>query len=1208
MNAPLSDAVRRALTEVTLDDKWTLDRGRAYMSGTQALLRLAMLQHQRDRLAGLNTAGFISGYRGSPLGAVDQTAWKARKHLERHNVRFQPGLNEDLAATSVWGTQQLNLFEGAKVDGVFSMWYGKGPGVDRCGDVFKHANAAGTSRHGGVLALAGDDHGAKSSTLPHQSDHIFKACMMPVLFPATVQEYLDLGLHGFAMSRYAGVWVAMKTVTEVVEASASVVVDPARVDIQLPADFRMPPGGLNIRWPDAALDMEARLLDYKLYAALAYCRANRLNHTVIDSPHARFGIVASGKAFLDARQALADLGLDDATCADIGIRLFKCGMVWPLEATAIRGFAEGLEEILVVEEKRQLLEYQLKEELFSWIGTGKRIPRVIGKFDEKDGGEWAVPQGNWILPAHFEFSPAIVAKAIAQRIGKLELPADIRARMQARLAIIEAKEKALARPRVVSERKPWFCSGCPHNTSTNLPEGSRGVAGIGCHYMVVWMDRNTSTYTQMGGEGVPWIGQAPFTNEKHIFANLGDGTYFHSGSLAVRAAVAAGVRITYKILFNDAVAMTGGQPTDGQITAPLITQQMAAEGVQKIVIVTDEPEKYDATSELVHTAVNAHGATGNAWKLAPGVTVHHRDELERIQRELREYPGVSVLIYDQTCASEKRRRRKKNTPEKVAFPDPARRVVINDLVCEGCGDCSVKSNCLSVEPLETEFGRKRQINQSSCNKDYSCLKGFCPSFVTVEGGKLRKGKASTAGTVPDLPQPTVASLRERGSYGIVITGVGGTGVVTIGQLLGMAAHLEGKGVSVLDMAGLAQKGGAVFSHVQIAPRQQDLFATRIAMGDADVLLGCDLVVTSSNEALSKVHTNRTRALVNTSESPTADFVRNPDWQFGSPSLAQQVREAVGDSECAFVDANALATALMGDAIYTNPFMLGYAWQKGWLPLAYETMVRAIEINGVAVDNNRKAFEWGRYAAHDPEAVRRTVFPDNVVELRRFSSSLEELVARRVEFLTGYQNAKYAQRYADLVERVRKVESDRLQSSKLAEAVARNYFRLLAYKDEYEVARLHSDPAFRARIAAQFEGDYSLNFHLAPPLLSKIDPDTGHPRKKRYGPRMMTAFSILAKLKGLRGTPLDLFGRTAERRTERQLIAEYEGLVDELLAKLDRDNHAVALQLAALPAEIRGFGHVKESNLQTARARWTELLARFRGQQVAQVIRMPSRAA
>ncbi len=1208
MNAPLSEAVRHALAEVTLDDKWTLDRGRAYMSGTQALIRLMMLQHQRDQLAGLNTAGFISGYRGSPLGGVDQTAWKARKHLERHQVIFQPGLNEDLAATSVWGTQQVNMYEGAKVDGVFGMWYGKGPGVDRCGDVFKHANAAGTSPHGGVLALAGDDHGAKSSTLPHQSDHIFKACMMPVLFPATVQEYLDIGLHGFAMSRYAGVWVGMKTVTEVVEASASVIIDPERLDIQLPADFAMPPGGLNIRWPDGALEMEARLLDYKLYAALAYCRANKLNHTVVDSPHARFGIVSSGKAYLDTRQALADLGLDEQTCHDIGIRLFKCGMVWPLEATAIRAFAEGLEEILVVEEKRQFLEYQLKEELFSWIGTGKRIPRVIGKFDEKDGGEWAVPQGNWILPAHYEFSPAIVAKAIAQRIGKLELPADIRARMQARLAIIDAKEKALARPRVITERKPWFCSGCPHNTSTKLPEGSRGVAGIGCHFMAIWMDRNTSTYTQMGGEGVPWIGQAPFTQEKHIFANLGDGTYFHSGSLAVRAAVAAGVRVTYKILFNDAVAMTGGQPTDGQITAPRITQQMAAEGVTKIVIVTDEPEKYDAAHEIDQSAVNAHGATGDAWKLAPGVTVHHRDELEKVQLELREFPGVSVLIYDQTCASEKRRRRKKNTKEKTAFPDPARRVVINELVCEGCGDCSVKSNCLSVEPLETEFGRKRQINQSSCNKDYSCLRGFCPSFVTVEGGTMRRGKA-TVGRIPDLPQPTIASLRPRGAYGIVITGVGGTGVVTIGQLLGMAAHLDGKGVSVLDMAGLAQKGGAVFSHVQIAPTQTDLFATRIAMGEADVVLGCDLIVTSSNEALSKMQAGRTRAVVNTSESPTADFVRNPNWQFGTPNLSQQVRNAVGaDGDCMLVDANGLATALMGDAIFTNPFMLGFAWQKGWLPLAYETMVRAIEINGVAVEANRQAFEWGRFAAHDADAVRRAAFPDNVVELKRFSSSLDELVAKRIDFLTGYQNAKYAQRYADLVERVRKVESDRLQSAKLAEAVARNYFRLLAYKDEYEVARLHTDPAFHAKIAARFEGDYKLNYYLAPPLLSETDTNTGQPRKKRYGPWMLTAFSLLARLKGLRGTPLDIFGRTAERRTERQLIGEYEALVDELLGELDRDNHAVAVQLAALPDEIRGYGYIKENNLKSARVKWTELLARFRGQHVAQVIRMPTKAA
>jgi indolepyruvate ferredoxin oxidoreductase len=658
--------------------------------------------------------------------------------------------------------------------------------------------------------------------------------------------------------------------------------------------------------------------------------------------------------------------------------------------------------------------------------------------------------------------------------------------------------------------------------------------------------------------------------------------------------------------------MTGGQPTDGQITAPQITQQMHAEGVRKIVIVTDDPAKYDATSELDHSAVNAHGATGDAWKLAPGVTVHHRDELDRIQRELREYPGVSVLIYDQTCASEKRRRRKKNTPEKTVFADPARRVVINDLVCEGCGDCSVKSNCLSVEPLETEFGRKRTINQSSCNKDYSCLNGFCPSFVTVEGGKLRKGKAAATATMPQLPEAAVPAMKVSGTYGLVVTGVGGTGVVTIGQLLGMAAHLEGRGVSVLDMAGLAQKGGAVFSHVQIAPTPADLYATRIAMGEADVLLGCDLIVTTSNEAMSKIQSGKTRAVVNTAESPTADFVRNPDWQFGGGNLAQQVRDAVGsDDACTFVDANSLATALMGDAIYTNPFMLGFAWQKGWIPLAHETMVRAIELNAVAVDANKKAFEWGRYAAHDVEAVRRIALPDtanNVVELKRFASSLEDIVARRAEFLTGYQNAAYAKRYADLVERVRRVESDRLQSGQIAEAVARSYFKVLAYKDEYEVARLHADPAFSARIASQFEGDYKLNFHLAPPLLSRPDPVTGKARKRQFGPWMMPVFRVLAKGKGLRGTALDLFGYTAERRGERELIVEYEALVEEILTRLTAENQAVALELAGLPQEIRGFGHVREANLRVAKTRWTALLARLRGQATAQVIRMPQKAA
>ncbi len=1187
MNAPLDDGLRHALEQASLEDKWTRDRGRIYLSGTQALVRLLMLQRQRDLLDGLNTAGFLTGYRGSPLGGVDMTAMRARAHLERHHVRFQPGVNEDLAATAVWGTQQVNMFAGAKYDGVFAMWYGKGPGVDRCGDVFKHGNAAGTGPKGGVLVAVGDDHGAKSSTLAHQSDHILKACLIPVLFPASIQEYLDLGLHAYAMSRYAGVWVGFKCVTEVVEASASVIVDPERVSIRLPEDFVPPPGGLNIRWPDTPLAQEARLLDYKLYAALAYCRHNRLNRTEIDSPNARFGIVASGKAYLDTRQALVDLGLDEQACRRVGIRLFKCAMVWPLEAQTIRDFAEGLTEILVVEEKRQVIEYQLKEELFQWIAAGKRVPRVIGKFDEKDGGEWAVPRGNWILPAADEFSPAIVAKAIAARIGKLELPPDVRAGIQARLAVIAASEQATAQIDHTPERVPFFCSGCPHNTSTRVPEGSRAVAGIGCHYMVVWMDRDTATFTQMGGEGVPWIGQAPFTSEPHIFANLGDGTYFHSGYLAIRAAVAAKVPITYKILYNDAVAMTGGQPVDGLLDVPQLTRQVAAEGVKRIVVVTDEPGKF-----------------GTRAPFAEGVTIYPREQLDQVQRELREYPGVSVLVYDQTCANEKRRRRKRG-----AYPDPARRVVINELVCEGCGDCSVQSNCLSVEPHETEFGRKRRINQSSCNKDFSCLNGFCPSFVTVEGGGLRKPRAAEA-TLPDLPEPQVPELVPGRSYGIVITGVGGTGVVTVGQLIGTAAHLEDRGVSVLDMAGLAQKGGAVYSHVRLAVSADDLFATRIATGEADLLLGCDLIVSASHEALSKIRPGRTRAVVNTAESPTAEFVHNPDWQSGAPALEQRIAEAIGaEGDCARVDAQALATALMGNAIYTNPFMLGFAWQRGWLPLRHESLMRAIELNGTAVEANQRAFAWGQAAAHDAAAVRRSAFPAQVLEFKRTSGSLAELVARRVEFLAGYQNAAYARKYSELVERVRRVESDRLNgSTKLAEAVARYYFKLLAYKDEYEVARLHSDAGFRQSIAAQFEGPYRLNFYLAPPILARRDPRTGIARKRRFGGWLTSVFSVLARFKFLRGTPLDPFGYSLERRTERALIGEYESVIDEVLTRLDARNHALAVELACLPEHIRGFGHVKAASLEAARAQREQLLARLRGQQPARVIPIHPRAA
>jgi indolepyruvate ferredoxin oxidoreductase len=1220
MNAPISPALRAALQNVSLDDKYSLDQGRAFMSGTQALIRLLMLQRQRDALAGLNTAGFLTGYRGSPLGGVDQTAWKAKKYLKDNHIHFQPGLNEDLAATSVWGTQQVNMYNGAKYDGVFGMWYGKGPGVDRCGDVFKHANAAGTSKHGGVLVMCGDDHSAKSSTLPHQSDHILKACMIPVLYPAGVQEYLDMGLHGYAMSRYAGLWVGMKVVTDIVEASASVMVDPQRVNIVLPTDFALPPDGLNIRWPDTPLQQEARLLDYKAYACLAYARANKLNDIVIDSPHAKLGLVASGKAYLDARQALEDLGLDARTCAQIGLRVYKCGMVWPLESQGIQQFAQGLQEILVIEEKRQILEYQLKEELYNFP-DGQR-PRVIGKFDEK--GEWAMPHGQWLLPAHYEFSPAMVAKAIAARIldgaVKFDLSSDVRARIQARLTIIEAKEKALAQPRVQVERKPYFCSGCPHNTSTRVPEGSRAVAGIGCHYMAVWMDRSTETFTQMGGEGVPWIGQAPFTNEKHIFANLGDGTYYHSGYLAIRAAVAANVPITYKVLFNDAVAMTGGQPVDGQITAPQITQQVYAEGVRKIVIVTDEPEKYDAVSELDHSAVNAKGATGDAWKLAPGVTVHHRDKLDDIQRELREYPGVSVLVYDQTCASEKRRRRKQNKPDKIVFPDPPRRTVINEAVCEGCGDCSVQSNCLSVEPLETEYGRKRQINQSTCNKDFSCLKGFCPSFVTVEGGTLKKGKGSSGqAEMPTLPEPAVPSL-EQGNYGILTTGVGGTGVVTVGQLLGMAAHLEGKGLSVLDMAGLAQKGGAVMSHVQLAKTPEHLFATRIAMGEADLVLGCDSITTASNEALSKMRAGMTRVVLNSAESPTADFVTNRNWQFPGASNQHDIAQALGGTaHLSVVDANALATQLLGDSIYSNPFVLGYAWQKGWVPLTEASLLRAIELNGMQIEANKKAFAWGRFAAHDLEAVKRIAQPQgNVVELKRMTKGLDELIADRTQFLTAYQNAKYAAQYTALVDKVRRAEEKLWLSPSpqpspasgrgseqqtLTQAVARYYFKLMAYKDEYEVARLYTQTGFAEKVAAQFEGDYTLNFYLAPPLLAKKD-SQGRLIKQRYGPWIMHAFKLLAKFKSIRGTALDVFGKTAERRTERALITEYVQMIGTVLTKLDAANYATAVELASIPDEIRGFGHVKEAAVHAARNKQALLMQALS----AKVIEMKRAAA
>ncbi|WP_031373647.1 indolepyruvate ferredoxin oxidoreductase family protein [Lysobacter antibioticus] len=1198
-------------TDYSLDHKYTRQEGRIYLSGVQALVRLPLMQRLRDQAAGLNTAGFISGYRGSPLGGFDLELWRARKYLEASGVKFTPGLNEDLGATMVWGTQQTNLFPGAKVEGVYGMWYGKGPGVDRTGDVFKHANAAGTSKYGGVLALAADDHACRSSTLPHGSEGEFTSAMMPILNPAGVQDILDMGLIGWAMSRFTGRWVGFKTIAETVESSASVDVNPLALQIVTPDDFVMPPGGLSIRWPDPPMDQEMRLHQYAVKAAQAFARANGIDRTVIDSPNARLGIITTGKSYLDVLQALEYLGLDERACSDLGIRVYKVGMTWPLEPVGLRAFARGLDDILVVEEKHAFIESQMKESMYNW--DGERRPSIVGKYDES---------GEWILPSTGELTPARIAGVIARRIQRFHNSEH----MENVLRWMAEKESELALPRASFPRVPHYCSGCPHNTSTVVPEGSRALGGIGCHYMVTWMDRDTNTFTHMGGEGVTWSGQSAFTDTEHVFQNLGDGTYFHSGSLAIRQSVATGVNITYKILYNDAVAMTGGQPVDGTLSVPQIAHQVRSEGVHTIVLLSDDIAKW------------------NKREIFPSdMEFHDRKELDAVQKRLREVKGTSVLIFDQTCATEKRRRRKRGK-----MVDPQKRVMVNTLVCEGCGDCGKKSFCVSVLPKETEFGRKREIDQSNCNKDYSCVNGFCPSFVTVEGGGLKKKKGSSAkDRLQNLPAPQLPALDT--PWNILITGVGGTGVVTIGALLGMAGHLEGKGASVLDQTGLAQKGGAVTTHIRIAKTPADIHAVRIAAGEADLVLGCDMVVVNDYWALSKVRAGRSAVVLNTYEAMPGTFTTRPDMQFPAADIVAAVRQALGGEEPLLVDATQLATALLGDAIATNLFILGYAWQRALVPISFDALMRAVELNGAAIEMNKTAFAWGRLAAIDPKAVAEaaglvrnaptaaeatphalphlapgewegnewgaTSAPratrnedelrhvpanadsDNVAFLPlddlRLSRSLDELISRRIAFLTDYQDANYAKRYADFVAKVRAAEQAKAPgSTDLAEAVARYSFKLMAYKDEYEVARLYTSGDFQRKLEQQFDGDYKLKFHLAPPLLAKKD-DQGRLIKQEFGPWVFTAFKWMAKLRKLRGSKLDIFGYTEERKMERQLIADYEQTVTGLLATLDGGNVDLAAEIASVPEHIRGYGHVKEAHLHKAKEREAELLKEYR---------------
>jgi indolepyruvate ferredoxin oxidoreductase len=1136
----------------SLDDKYTRTTGVIYLSGLQALVRLLLVQRQRDAAAGLNTAGFVSGYRGSPLGGLDRELWRAQPHLDAHQVRFRPGVNEDLAATAIWGSQQVNLFPGARHDGVFAMWYGKGPGVDRSGDVFRHANASGTSRHGGVLVVAGDDHAARSSTLPHQSEHNFIAAMMPVLHPAGVQELLDYGVVGFAMSRFSGCWVALKATAELLDSAATVDADPARVQAVIPSGLDLPEGGLGTRWPDWPLEQELRLQRHKVYAALAFAAANQLDRVVLDSPRPRFGIITTGKSYLDVRQALGDLGIDERAAADIGLRLYKVGMPWPLEEQGARAFARGLEEVLVVEEKRPVMETQLLAQLYNWDPQVR--PRVVGKFDE---------QGNWLLPAAGELTAAQIARVIGERLRRLAPDTA----MTVRLRALSPPEPPPAFVPTGMQRLPYFCSGCPHNTSTRVPEGSRALAGIGCHYMALWMDRSTATFTQMGGEGAAWIGQAPFTDTAHVFQNMGDGTYFHSGLLAIRAAVAAGVNITYKLLYNHAVAMTGGQPLDGELTVAQIAQQVSGEGVRRIAVVGEGVE-----------------ARRSRAGFPPGVTFHERRELDALQRELREYPGVSVLIYDQMCAAEKRRRRKRGR-----LPDPAKRVFINEWVCEGCGDCGAVSNCLSLAPLETEFGRKRTINQDSCNKDYSCINGFCPSFVTVHGGELRRAARSSA-NVGALPAPRVPE--PSGVHGIVIAGVGGTGVVTVSAVLGMAAHLDGRFATTIDQTGLAQKFGAVMSHVRIAATAEAIHAPRIPAGHADLLIAGDLLVGAGAESLSKLSLGRSAAVINTDTDMPAAFIRDRDLVLPDCAMREAIEDAVRPGSAWFVPASQLAQALLGDSIAGNFFLLGYAWQKALVPVSEGAILEAIALNGVAVEQNREAFGWGRCAAHDADSVARRA---GIGPVPVAPPSLKATVARRAGYLQAYQDEAYAHRYENLVHLVEQAERGVVGDGALplAEAVARGYFRLLAYKDEYEVARLFTGTQFLDGVRQQMQGPIRLRFHVAPPLLARRDPFSGRPRKIEIGAWILPAFRVLARLRFLRGTALDPFRFGADRRLERQLIAWYEGLIEEIVPALRPRNHALAVEIASAAEDIRGFGYVKAAAADATRSRVEGLISRLR---------------
>ena len=1126
--------------DITLNDRFDLTKKQVLLNGTQALVRLMLMQKERDRAAGLNTAGYVTGYRGSPLGAVDLWMGRSKKVLEPNDIKFHPGLNEDLAATALWGSQQAELRGEGTHDGVFGLWYGKGPGVDRTGDVMRHANMAGTSPHGGVLMAMGDDHTGESSTVLHQSDWAMVDAYIPVLSPAGVQEILDYGIYGYGLSRFAGVWAGLKVMKDTVEATSVVDGDPNRMQLVTP-DFDMPDGGLNIRLADQPVPQEARMIDYKRFAAEAYARANRIDQRKWGKPGAKIGFVAAGKNWLDLVHAMGLLGIDEAEAERLGLTTYKVGQTFPLDMESFHEWAEGLDLIVVVEEKRKLMEVQIKEAIFD-DRDGRRV------YGWHKGDTWENGRRLELFPTRYALDPIMIAEKIGDILIEEGRGTES---VKAGLTMLAEAKGADNAPNIAA-RLPFFCSGCPHNTSTKLPDGSRAYAGIGCHYMVQWMDRDTVGFTQMGGEGANWIGEAPFSKTGHVFQNLGDGTYNHSGNLAIRAALASDANITYKILYNDAVAMTGGQTNEGGLDAERIAREVQAMGVKHIFLVYDDKEDVDLSA------------------FPKGLSHHTRDELLTVEKKCRDIKGVSVILYIQTCAAEKRRRRKRGQ-----FPDPDKRVFINTDVCEGCGDCGVQSNCVSIVPVETELGRKRAIDQSSCNKDFSCVNGFCPSFVTVEGAKLKKS-ATAEVDIPDLPAPALPAID--GTFNTVITGVGGTGVVTIGAIMAQAAHIDGKGVGMMEMAGLAQKGGAVTVHLRLAEQPEDISAIRVATGECDALIGCDLVVSASSTTLGLTKTGRTGVVVDSHETVTGEFTRNTDFAIPGDRLQLSLEARLRDRLSMF-DATELARVLMGDNIFSNMMVLGASWQAGIVPLTHDALMYAIELNGQAIDRNKHAFELGRWAVLHPEEAEKMV----VGEVVEKPKTLAEIIDFRANHLVTYQNKRLAKRYRAFVDQM---------PDALKEPVAKSYHKLLAYKDEYEVARMLCDT--RAKAEAEFDGDLKLTYHLAPPILSGTDAN-GRPKKRGFGSWFEKSAPWLAKMKSLRGTPLDPFGRSEERRTERALISEFEADMKTVLAGLTDDNLSVARDLAELPLSIRGFGPVKEANVEKAAARRAELLAQFSGQ-------------